>query len=184
MNKNYFFKDVNPIPIYRHMEFYSKFGQFWDFCFFSMPYCLHTLANPCLWSLKTNAVCKQLYLCHVVHLISFNRKRICRLLFKMKNQGCDCDELIIPVSGRGLNRIMENYMEKICAKINGQAGAELCQGQHSLSWLPTCQSCFLNQLWLEKEVWVSCSLESYPSLTTNWHGRDKLAEPSFLLAGS
>ena len=51
----------------------------------------------------------------------------------MKNQGCDCDELIIPVSGRGLNRIMENYMEKICAKINGQAGAELCQGQHSLS---------------------------------------------------
>ena len=38
MHKNYFFKAVNPIPMYRHMKFYSKLGQFWDFCFFSTPY--------------------------------------------------------------------------------------------------------------------------------------------------
>ena len=39
MDKNYFFKAVSPIPMYRHMEFYSKFGRLWDFCFFSTPYC-------------------------------------------------------------------------------------------------------------------------------------------------
>ena len=47
MHKNYFFKAVNPIPIYRHMEFYSKLGQFWHFCFFSTPYCplpIHIMA--------------------------------------------------------------------------------------------------------------------------------------------
>ena len=38
MDKNYFFNAVNPIPMYRHMEFYSKFGRFWDFVFFSTPY--------------------------------------------------------------------------------------------------------------------------------------------------
>ena len=35
-----------------------------------------------------------------------------------------------------------------------------------------------------QEAWVSFSLESYPSLTANWHGGHKLAEASYPLAGS
>ena len=37
MDKNEFLKVVNLIPMYRHMEFYSKFGRFWDFGFSSTP---------------------------------------------------------------------------------------------------------------------------------------------------
>ena len=38
MDKNNFFKAVSPIPMYKHMEFYSKFGRFWNFGFFRTPY--------------------------------------------------------------------------------------------------------------------------------------------------
>ena len=50
-------------------------------------------------------------------------------------------------------------------QIEKQAGADLCQAQHSLSLLPANSGLatnllgLLSQLWLEQEAWVSC-LES------------------------
>ena len=50
-------------------------------------------------------------------------------------------------------------------KTEEQAGAELFQAQHSANYavalilLLTCWRCFLSQLWMELEAWLSCSLE-------------------------
>ena len=44
-----------------------------------------------------------------------------------------------------------------------QAGAELCQAQHSLGWLP---------LQLDLEAWVNCSLETADTVL----GLDEIAK--------